>query len=71
MFPAHKQSSGRVMIGQTHSRENSATGVGDHKGVDYPFCAKCGQKHPGTAQFPPNEVLCAEGKGIGGGIASI
>ena len=25
----------------------------------------------GTAQFPPDDVLCAEGMGIGGEIASI
>ena len=60
------------MVGQSYSRANSSTGTDDRKGVNYPFCVKCGQKHPlGTAQFPPGDALCAEERVIGGGTASI
>jgi hypothetical protein len=60
MLPPHQQSSGRVMVGQSHSRENSSTRTGDRKGVDYPFCIKCRQKHPGDCLVSPDRcfVLC-------------
>jgi len=57
MLPPHQQSSGRVMVGQSHSRENSSTGTGDCKGVDYPFCIKCGQKHPGDCSVSPGRCF--------------
>ena len=63
MFPAHQQSSGRGMIGQTHSRENSSTGTGERKGVDYPFCTKCGQKHPGDCSVSPGRCFVCRGEG--------
>jgi len=46
ILPPHQQSSGRVMVRQSHSRANSSTGTGDCKVVDYPFFVKCEQKHP-------------------------
>jgi len=53
MLLPHQQSSGRVMVGQLHSRENSSTRTGDCKGVDYPFCIKYGQKHPEDCSVSP------------------
>ncbi|XP_052302021.1 uncharacterized protein LOC112323659 [Populus trichocarpa] len=53
MLPPHQQSSGRVMVGQSHSRENSSTGTGDCKGVDYPFChfkRDCPKRNTGQVQ---------------------
>jgi hypothetical protein len=63
MLPPHQQSSGRVMVGQSHSRENSSTGTGDCKGVDYPFCIKCGQKHPGDCSVSPGRCFVCRGEG--------
>ena len=71
MFPPRQQSSGRVIVGQSHSSENSAAGTGGRKGVEYPFCIKCGQNTLGTVHCLPSDALCAEEKVIGGGIASI
>lgn len=62
MFPTQQQSSGRVMIGQTHSRENSSMGAGDRKGVDYPFYTKCGQKHPGDCSVSPGRCFVCRGE---------
>jgi len=62
MLPPHQQSNGRVMVGQLHSRENSSTGTGDRKGVDYPFCIKCGQKLPRDCSVSPSDALCVEEK---------
>jgi len=59
------------MVGQSHLRANFSTGTGDRKGVDYPFCVKCGQKHPGDCSVSPGRTLCAEERVIGGGTASI
>jgi len=33
------------MVRSSHSRENSSAGTGVRKVVNYPPCAKCGQKH--------------------------
>jgi len=63
IFLPHQQSSGRVMVGQSHSRENSSTGTGDRKGVDYPFCIKCGQKHPGDCSVSPGRCFVCRGEG--------
>jgi hypothetical protein len=63
ILPPHQQSSGRVMVGQSHSRENSSTGTGDRKGVDYPFCVKYGQKHPGDCSVSLGRCFVCRGEG--------
>jgi len=63
MLPPHQQSSGRVMVGQSHSRANSSTGTGDHKGIDYPFCIKYGQKPPGDCSVSPGRCFVCRGEG--------
>jgi hypothetical protein len=61
MLPPYQQSSGRVMVEQSHSRENSSTGTGDRKGVDYPFCIKYGQKHQRDCSVSPRRCfMCRE-----------
>ena len=63
ILPPHQQSSGRMMAGQSHSRANSSTGTGDRRGVDYPFCVKCGQKHPGDCSVSPGRCFVCRGEG--------
>lgn len=63
MSPSHQQLSGRVMIGQSHPKENTSTGAGDRKGVDYPFCIKCGQKHLGDCSVSPGRCFVCRGEG--------
>jgi len=63
ILPPHQQSSGRVMVGQSHLRANFSTGTGDRKGVDYPFCVKCGQKHPGDCSVSPGRSFVCRGEG--------
>jgi hypothetical protein len=63
ILPPHQHSSGRVMVGQSHSRENSSTGTGDRKGVDYPFCVKYGQKHPGDCSVSLGRCFVCRGEG--------
>ena len=63
ILPPHQQLSERVMVGQSHSRAKSSNGTGDHKGVDYPFCVKCGQKHPGDCSVSPERCFVCRGEG--------
>jgi len=63
MLPPHQQSGGRVMVGQSHSRADSLTRTGDCKGVDYPFCVKYGQKHPGDCSVSPGRCFVCRGEG--------
>jgi hypothetical protein len=63
MVSPHQQSSGRMMVGQSHSRANSSTRTGDRKGVDYPSCVKYGQKHLGDCSVSPKRCFVCRGEG--------
>jgi hypothetical protein len=71
MVPPYQHSGKRMMVGQSHLRANSSTRTGDRKGVDYPSCVKCGQKHPGDCSVSQGDALCVGEKVICGGTASI
>ena len=63
MLPPYQQLGRRVMVGQSHSRANSATGTDDRKGIDYHFFVKCGQKHPGNCSVSPGQCFVCRGEG--------
>ncbi|XP_011004783.1 PREDICTED: uncharacterized protein LOC105111189, partial [Populus euphratica] len=57
-----KKEMGTISVATTTPEERKR--IGDHKGVDYRFCIKCGQNTLGTAQFPLGDALYAEEKYI-------
>jgi hypothetical protein len=62
-YRPHQQSSGRVMVRQSHSRANSSTGTGDCKVIDHPFYVKCGKKTPWGLLSLPRAMLCVQRRG--------
>ena len=51
------------MVGQSHLRENSSTGIDDRKGIDYPSCVKCGHKHPRDCSVSLGQCFVCRGEG--------